>query len=132
MARSTFQKQWSIDQENYVAMTLGGQRTKNSGATDSQKGDVASVSIPDLDVLVECKYTGDVTKPAKSISIKLEDLEKITNEAWMDGCQPMLAFRITNPDSPIASSHGHVDWAAVPMGDMEYLLALATSIRESE
>lgn len=128
MARSTFQKQWAIDHENYVASQLGGRRTKNSGATDSQKGDVDRVSIPDLDVLVECKYTGEVTKPAKSISVKLDVLEKITDEAQMDGCQPMLALRITNPDSPIASARGHVDWVALPIGDLEYLLDLAKSL----
>lgn len=128
VARSTFQKQWSIDHENHVAMMLGGQRTKNSGATDSQKGDVDRVSIPDLDLLVECKFTGAIGLPAKSISVKLDDLEKITDEAYMDGCQPMLAIRITNEDSPIANARGHVDWVAIPIGDMEYLLELAKSI----
>lgn len=130
MARSTFQKQWSINHENAVAYKLGGERTKNSGATDTDKGDVARVSIPDVDVLVECKYTGAIGNPAKSISVKLEDLEKITNEAYMDGCQPMLAMRITNEDSPIAGTQGHVDWVALPIDDLAYLLDLAKSLSD--
>ena len=128
MASRGTTKALSVDHENYVARTLGGERTINSGATDRRKGDVDRVRIPYLDVMLECKLTGDVVKVAKSISVKLDDLEKLSDEADITGECPMIALRIINPDSPIADDKGNVDWVALPIGDLAYLLDCAKTV----
>lgn len=68
---------YSKKQENYVANTLGGSRTLNSGATPFQKGDVTTD-----DFLLECKTK---TKLSDSISIKKAWLEKNNEEALFMG-----------------------------------------------
>ena len=68
---------YSKNQENDVAKTLGGQTTKNSGATMFQKGDVTLDSF-----LLECKTK---TSHSNSMSIKKEWLEKNKSEALFMG-----------------------------------------------
>lgn len=117
MAKAGTQKQWSIDQENSVARWLGGTRTKNSGATDRQKGDVASE-----DYLVECKFAGSPVKPARSISLKLEDYHKIRDEAAQEGRVPLMHVRFIAHDSPWADDNGFVDAYVVPAQHLHALL----------
>lgn len=69
---------YSSKQETTVAKNLGGQTTKNSGATLFQKGDI----ILDNLLLVECKTK---TTHADSISIKKNWLEKNKSEALFMG-----------------------------------------------
>lgn len=126
MASLGSQKQLSIQQEDFLAFVLNGVRVPDSGATDKRKGDV---DCERAELLIEAKYTGDLTNPAKSISVKLGDLEKITDEAYAAGGTPAYAFRITNPDSPIADQAGHVDWLAVPLQDFAYFLDLVVERR---
>lgn len=67
--------------------------------------------------LIECKHTGTFDKPAKSISIKLGDLEKIADEAWSEGKEPVLCLGIYAPDSVLADSEGEVNLTVRLMGD---------------
>lgn len=113
------QKELSVQQEKHIAATLQGRRTINTGAGDKEKADIL---LDDCSVLVECKYTGDVIEPAKSISVKLEDLEKVWDQAAQIGFSPALAIRITNPDSRLSDDRGHVDWVAVPARDFDWYL----------
>lgn len=68
---------YSTRQEKTVAKELNGQRTKNSGATLLQKGDILLTNW-----LLECKTK---TSDSDSISIKKEWLEKIVKESVMMG-----------------------------------------------
>lgn len=60
-------------------------------------------------LLIECKHTGTFDKPAKSISIKLADVEKIADEAWSEGKTPVLALGIYAPDSVLSDADGTVN-----------------------
>ena len=68
---------YSTKQEKQVAKTLGGTRTKNSGATMFQKGDLTTD-----DWLIECKTK---MSPSESMSIKKEWLEKNLKESLFMG-----------------------------------------------
>lgn len=68
---------YSTRQEKQVAKTLGGTRTKNSGATMFQKGDLTTD-----DWLIECKTK---MSPSESMSIKKEWLEKNLKESLFMG-----------------------------------------------
>ena len=71
-------RSYSRVQETTVAKNLGGQTTKNSGATLFQKGDITLDSL----LLIECKTK---TSHADSISIKKNWLEKNRSEALFMG-----------------------------------------------
>jgi hypothetical protein len=75
MERST--RYYSKKQENSVAQTLGMKRTKNSGATAFDKGDVRG-----SDILIECKT---LTSPQKSHKLNKEWLTKNKEEAFSRG-----------------------------------------------
>lgn len=68
---------FSSRQEKSVEKDLGGERTKNSGATTFDKGDVKTDKF-----LIECKTK---TIPSQSISIKKEWIEKNNKEALFMG-----------------------------------------------
>lgn len=68
---------FSSRQEKSVEKDLGGERTKNSGATTFDKGDVKTDKF-----LIECKTK---TTPSQSISIKKEWIEKNNKEALFMG-----------------------------------------------
>lgn len=125
MAISGTTKQWSIDHETFVARTLDGSRIPNSGATDTRKGDVI---VLDCELLAECKFTGSPIQGAKSISLKLADMEKIVDEAHELGYAPAIALRIIAPGSPIADLKGMVDWVAIPINDFAWYLAKMDSL----
>ena len=68
---------YSARQEKIVAESFGGTKTKNSGATMFDKGDVKTDNF-----LLECKTK---TSPSESISIKKEWLENTEKEALFVG-----------------------------------------------
>lgn len=68
---------YSKKQETKVAQELGLRRTKNSGATAFDKGDVSGKEI-----LIECKT---LTSPQKQHAIKKEWLQKNKEEAFSRG-----------------------------------------------
>lgn len=98
-------KKLSTEHEKYIAKICKGKRTRNSGALITEKGDVLSA-----DYLIDCKMTGEPGKPAKSISVKIKDWEKIWQEALEVNKLPALALRIYNPDSPNANHNGYIDF----------------------
>lgn len=83
MSRSEGQKQ-SLHHEKRLAQKTGGSRNAASGAFWSRKGDVRSPQL-----LIEHKWTGK-----KQITIRAEYLEKITEEAILDGRIPVLGFHL--------------------------------------
>lgn len=98
-------KQLSRMHEDYVAKKLDGVRSPSSGASVRDKGDVRSHSS---DNLIECKCTGEPGGKPKGGMIA-KHMEKITDEAWEEGLQPVLALRYWRPDSPLANLDGWVD-----------------------
>lgn len=105
MAKRGSAKDRSVRQEEYIAQRFRGTRSPSSGAAVSDQGDVRNQTY-----LIECKVRGQYDKPAKSISISTDDLEKITNEAWSEGKEPMMALRIiADPSHPLADKDGHID-----------------------
>lgn len=71
---------FSSKQEKAVAQAVGGQQTKNSGATPFQKGDVLTSGRNSF--LLECKTR---ITPSNSISIKKEWFEKNKQESLLTG-----------------------------------------------
>ena len=104
MAARGSTKWLSQRQEERVARKHGGKKSPSSGGAISDQGDVRTVKE-----LIECKHTGTFDKPAKSISIKLSDLEKIADEAWSEGREPVMALAIYAPDSVLADANGEVN-----------------------
>lgn len=89
--------------ENYIADIYSGLRSPSSGAADNDGGDVRAVEDG---TLFECKVAGTPTSPKRSTITK--HMEKIADEAWMEGREPALALRYFDPTSPIALN-GWVD-----------------------
>jgi Holliday junction resolvase len=116
MASRGSNKHRSVEQENFIAKKISGRRSPSSGASDKDPGDVRNEIF-----LIECKTTGEFDKPAKSISLKLGDLEKIADEAYAAGRVPVVALRIHNPNSPLADANGNVDIIANLLKDWLYL-----------
>lgn len=104
MASRGSTKALSILQEDRVAKRYNGKRSPSSGGSVSDQGDVRTGRE-----LIECKHTGTYDKPAKSISVKVSDLEKIADEAWSEGRSPALALSIYAPDSVLANREGFID-----------------------
>ena len=89
---------YSVKQEKTVAEKFNGNRTKNSGATAFDKGDV------NLDnILVECKTK---TTNSKSITIQKEWIEKNKQEAlFMGKPYSVIAFNF----GPNENNHYIID-----------------------
>lgn len=101
------QRKKSIAQENRVAKKVGGNRQKASGALPGAKGDVRSVEL-----LTECKRTDK-----KSISITIEFLQKITQEAGYYNKIPSVSIEIESPPKFV-----NKDWILLPAGFVQELL----------
>lgn len=102
MATRGSSKALSVEQEEWIARKYGGRRSRSSGAADNDAGDVRTDKY-----LIECKVTGRPTAPAKSTLLKT--FEKIADEAYSEGREPLVALRFFNPESPLANPHGWVD-----------------------
>jgi hypothetical protein len=105
-------KRSSIEHEQHIAHLYFGVRSPSSGAAPNDQGDVRTP-----DDLIECKMTGGWPKFARSITIKLDDVEKIADEAWSEGRQWALALRVYCPQSPVADKAGFVDMIVRPIED---------------
>ncbi len=97
-------KRFSQEQEAQIAKAYEGRVSPSSGARSNDPGDVSFSGH-----LVECKLTGDPATDKKSFSIKIDDLEKIHDEAHALGRTPMMAIRIYNNDSLLSGNKGYVD-----------------------
>ena len=124
MAKRDTSKRRSVDQENWVASQYNGKVSPSSGGAVTDRGDVRTERQ-----LIECKYIGlkkvtvttewneekrgfdleTVEKPSKSIRIDIEDLEKICDEAWHEGREPVMQIQVKNPESPLANDKGLIN-----------------------
>lgn len=102
MAKRGSVKALSVEQEEHIARLYGGRRSASSGAADNDSGDVRA-----SDHLFECKLTGGPGRPAKSTLLK--QFEKVAQEAYAEGKDPVVALRFYSPDSPLANPKGWVD-----------------------
>lgn len=107
MAKRGTVKALSVAHEAYIAKLYNGIRSPSSGGADRDRGDVRVAALDGC--LYECKCAGTFDKPAKSIRVVLDDLEKVADEAWSEGKQFAMALRMYAPDSILAGSDGFVD-----------------------
>lgn len=105
-------KEHSKAQEEHIAKKLDGRRSPSSGAWIYDDGDVMAEEF-----VVECKMSGNPEKSAKSISLRLEDFEKVFDEASVNRKTPMMALRIHNPNSVLADHKGNIDFICVRLKD---------------
>ena len=110
-------KEHSVAQENFIANKTGGRRSPSSGAWIYDDGDVDTEHF-----IIECKLSGNPEKTAKSISLKLEDFEKVFDEAAVNRKTPVMALRIYNPDSVLADHKGNVDFICVTLKEWQNLV----------
>jgi hypothetical protein len=96
--KSEGQKQ-SQKHEKRIAKAIGGSTTAASGAFWSRKGDVRNETL-----LIEHKWTGKKTK-----TISAAELEKITNEAIMDGRTPVFGIHLNGEDYVILLEHDFME-----------------------
>ncbi len=96
---------YSKRQEDYVAKTVGGRTTANSGATMfSGKGDVTTKGAESF--LIECKTK---TSNSDSISIKREWFEKNRNEMIFCNKEHQAVVFNFGPDAPYNENHYIID-----------------------
>ena len=93
----------SVEQENYIARIYGGKRSASSGAADNDAGDVRASQV-----LIECKMTGGPERE-RSLPKFVRDFEKIADEAYAEGREPVLALRFYCPDSILSDPLGWID-----------------------
>lgn len=98
-------KEVSKQHEEWIARQYQGTRSRSSGASDTDKGDVR---IATSNTLFECKATGIPGGESKYTTI-IRHLEKVADEAWIEGKTPALAMRYFCPDSPLAGVDGWLD-----------------------
>lgn len=107
MAKRGSKKALSVEQEEYVAAQYGGRRSRSSGASDTDKGDVR---LDNGKTLFECKGKfGERAGQNPVRSTLLSDFEKIADEAYANDRDPAMALRFYKPDSPFANRDGYVD-----------------------
>lgn len=99
----------SKKQEVRLAKKLGGKRQKGSGSQPHNKGDVRCI-----DLLAEAKRTDK-----KSISIKVQYLEKIVKESLAYDCVPAVAIAFEDVPKLVPK-----DWVLVPAEFLRELLDL--------
>jgi hypothetical protein len=119
-------KWFSLQQENRIAARYGGTVSPSSGGAESDQGDIRTNTD-----LIECKHTGKFDKPAKSISVKLADVEKIADEAWSEGRRATIALSLYAPDSPLARG-GYVDLIVRHVEDDVTLMETEYRLRDLE
>lgn len=105
-------KALSERQEQDIAEWYGGTRSPSSGGAETDEGDVRTETH-----LYECKLTGSPSREAKSISLKVADIEKARDEAYGEGLEWAMPLRIYAPFSPAANRHGYIDLMVRPLGD---------------
>lgn len=97
-------KRRSVDHEDHIAALYGGIRSRSSGGADNDQGDVRTDKY-----LIECKMTGGPGEKPKKLPVFIQQLEKITEEAYTEGREPVLALRYFAPNSILATWDGWVD-----------------------
>jgi hypothetical protein len=106
MAHRGTKKELSVRHENHVAHVLGGKRSKSSGASVTDKGDVRA-----NDLVIECKMT------MGRLPTFIRQFEKVASEAYEEGLTPMMTLRYYDPVSIISDTNGWIDIAVMLLGD---------------
>lgn len=104
MARRGSTKALSVEQEEHIARLFRGKRSASSGAAANDAGDVRAKRV-----LIECKMTKGTTAKPKKPPKWVKDFEKITQEAYAEGRDPVLAFRFYDPESVLSDPSGYID-----------------------
>jgi hypothetical protein len=112
LARRGSTKQLSALQEARVARAYGGVVSPSSGGAATDRGDVRTPTH-----LYECKHRGTYDRPARSISVKVDDLEKIFDEAHSEGKDWGACLSIYAPGSVLAGPGGFIDLTVRPMAE---------------
>lgn len=116
MGRPGTSKARSIDHEEHVARRYGGRRSPSSGASFRDIADVDTIELA-----IECKETGGPGEDPISKPRFIGLLEKLADQAYPNGKDPVLALRFYLPDSALADLQGWVDVAIRPLDvDVEH------------
>ncbi len=107
MAARGSKKEMSVRHESYIAKLFGGRRSRSSGASIMDKGDVRTATL-----LIECKMRSTI-KPTDVMRF-----EKIAKEAYEDRLVPLLALRYYDPESPLSDANGWIDFVLGLAGDI--------------
>jgi len=97
-------RQLATQHEEFIAKKYGGKRSRSSGGSATDKGDVST-----SDTLYECKLRGAPGGPAMRTTV-MRWMEKVADEAWAEGKSPAVCLRYFCPDSPLAAHDGWVDF----------------------
>ena len=95
-------KRLAQEHEEFVAELYEGKVSPSSGAASTDGGDVRTD-----DLLIECKTSGSPGKESRSTLVGR--MERIAEEAWEEGREPVLCLRYFKPSSVLAGMTGHVD-----------------------
>jgi hypothetical protein len=101
-----------VDHEDFIARKYDGRRSASSGGADNDNGDVRTATL-----LIECKMTGGPGEKPKPLPKFVQHLEKVAEEAYLEGREPVVALRYYAPDSILANPHGWIDVAVRPVAD---------------
>lgn len=99
-------KELSKQHEEFIAHVYGGVRSKSSGASDTDKGDVRAATS---NTLFECKMTGAPGSDSKYTTL-IRQMEKAHDESWAEGKEAAVCLRFFCPDSPLSNVDGWVDF----------------------
>lgn len=111
-------KALSVEHEEWIAKRYGGKRSASSGGADNDQGDVRTGED-----LIECKLTGRPGAPAKATLLKT--FEKVAQEAFSEGRDPVVALRFHAPESILADGDGWVDLTVRRSSDDAFIREMA-------
>lgn len=111
MARRGSIKRLSVTQEDLVASIYGGTRSPSSGAAAHDGGDIRLAVH-----LAECKLTGGPGNPVERLPRFVQDLEKVTDEAAVEGKD---AFLIQSFYAPQSNLSNHTGWVHLAVRQMD-------------
>lgn len=104
MAKRGTNKRRSQEQEKWLAKIYDGTVSPSSGAASNDGGDIRSEQF-----LIEAKTSGGPGEKETKRTTLLKIFEKIAEEAWSEGREPMVALRYFIPDSILSNNEGWVD-----------------------
>lgn len=120
MAKRGTAKRLSVEHEEWIAKKYGGIRSKSSGASVTDLGDVR---VEDEETLFECKGKWGELVDAKPIrSTLVSQFEKIYDEAAQGGKAAAMALRFYMPGCSLANRDGFVDLTIRLTSEDAYLI----------
>jgi len=97
-------RQLAEQHETFIAKKYSGRRSRSSGASVVDKGDVTTPTH-----IFECKLRGAPGGPSMRTTV-MRWMEKCADEAWAEGKKPAVCLRYFCPESPLAAHDGWVDF----------------------